>query len=124
MEMQTGRQLIVAQRQDRLDQTGDSGRRVEMADMLTVAHMGLHVAQMTGVDQIDACFDAVTINAARIMHLDDYGLAAGKSADMVLLQAKSRFEALRLNPARLTVIRRGKVVSQTEKVSPSINVGF
>ncbi len=32
-------------------------------DMLEVAHMGLHVAQMTGVDGMRACFDAVTANA-------------------------------------------------------------
>lgn len=94
------------------------------ADMLTVAHMGLHVGQMTGVAEIDACFDAVTVNPARIMHLDDYGLAPGKAADLVMLQAESRFHALRVNPARLTVIRRGKVISSTEKVAPQVSAGF
>jgi cytosine deaminase len=35
------------------------------ADMLEVAHMGLHVAQMTSQAGMRQCFDAVTVNAAR-----------------------------------------------------------
>ena len=42
--------------------------------MLKVAHMGLHVAQMTSQEGIRACFDAVTMNAAKVMHLKGYGL--------------------------------------------------
>ncbi|MEZ5668619.1 MAG: amidohydrolase family protein [Alphaproteobacteria bacterium] len=94
------------------------------ADMLSVAHMGLHVGQMTAVDEMDACFDAVTVNPAKIMHLDDYGLAPGKAADLVLLQAESRFHALRRNPARLAVIRRGRIVARTAKVEPAVTVDF
>src|SRR4249919_483441 len=37
------------------------------ADMLEVAHMGLHVAQMTSQAAMRQCFDAVTVNAARVM---------------------------------------------------------
>ncbi|NBU26499.1 MAG: hypothetical protein EBS39_12985 [Gammaproteobacteria bacterium] len=36
-------------------------------DMLEVAQMGVHVAQMTGLDAMGACFDAVTCNAARLL---------------------------------------------------------
>jgi cytosine deaminase len=39
-------------------------------DMLEVASMGLHVAHMTSQAGIRACFDAVTVNAAKILHLD------------------------------------------------------
>src|SRR5215468_11127531 len=38
-------------------------------DMLEVAHMGLHVAQMTSQDGIRRCFDAVTSNAAKVFGL-------------------------------------------------------
>jgi len=37
--------------------------------MLEVAHMDLHMAQMTSQTGIRQCFDAVTINAAKVMHL-------------------------------------------------------
>ena len=46
-------------------------------DMLEVAHMGLHVAQMTGMDAMRACFDAVTATPAKILGLEGYGIAVG-----------------------------------------------
>ncbi|MFO1317522.1 MAG: amidohydrolase family protein [Burkholderiales bacterium] len=82
-------------------------------DMLEVAAMGLHVAQMTGEDAMRACFDAVTVNAARILHLDGYGIAPGNRADFVLLQARDPVEAIRLRATRLMVFRAGRVVAQT-----------
>ncbi len=48
--------------------------------MLEVAHMGLHVAQMTSQKGIRDCFDAVTSNAAKVMHLQAYGLEVGCDA--------------------------------------------
>ncbi|WP_018262550.1 amidohydrolase family protein [Methylobacterium sp. WSM2598] len=83
------------------------------ADMLDVAHMGLHVAQMTGRDAMRACFAAVTTQAAAVMGLEDYGLHVGAHADLVLLQARDPIEAIRLRATRLAVIRRGRVVART-----------
>jgi len=85
-------------------------------DMLEVAHMGLHVAQMTSQAQMRACFDAVTMNGARLMCLDSYGLEVGKAADFVLLQARDPVEAIRLRATRLLVVRRGQVLA---KCAPS-----
>jgi cytosine deaminase len=82
------------------------------ADMLEVAQMGLHVAQMTSQAQMRACFDAVTANPARILGLADHGLEVGKAADFVLLQASDPVEAIRLRAARLLVVRRGRVVAR------------
>jgi cytosine deaminase len=82
-------------------------------DMLEVAHMGLHVAQMTGQTAMRQCFEAVTSTPARIMGLDGYGLAPGCHADFVLLQAADPIEAIRLRATRLAVVRRGKVVALT-----------
>ncbi|MFM0171937.1 amidohydrolase family protein [Paraburkholderia sediminicola] len=81
-------------------------------DMLEVAHMGLHVAQMTGVEGMRACFDAVTVNAARILGLEGYGIAPGCAANLVLLDARDPVDAIRLRAARLAVVSRGKVVSR------------
>ncbi|SPA51556.1 amidohydrolase family protein [Cupriavidus taiwanensis] len=80
-------------------------------DMLEVAHMGLHVAQMTGQEAMRACFDAVTATPARILGLEDYGLAPGCRADLVLLQARDPVEAIRLRATRLRVLRAGKTVA-------------
>ncbi|HEX9905466.1 MAG TPA: amidohydrolase family protein [Propylenella sp.] len=83
------------------------------ADMLDVAHMGLHVAQLTSREAARFCFEAVTTNAARVMHLEGYGLEIGCNADMVVLQAQDPIEAIRLRARRLFVIRRGKVIAET-----------
>src|SRR3954466_14105191 len=91
-------------------------------DMLEVAHMGLHVAQMTGVEGMHACFDAVTVNGARILGLEDYGVAPGCAANLVLLDARDPVEAIRLRAARLGVISRGKVVSRAPAARAALSL--
>jgi cytosine deaminase len=92
------------------------------ADMLEVAHMGLHVAQMTSQKGIRACFDAVTVNAAKVMHLQGYGLAAGCDASFVLLQARDTVEAIRLRANRLKVWRKGKLLAQMPEVAAQLQL--
>jgi cytosine deaminase len=101
------------------------------ADMLEVAQMGLHVAQMTSPAQIAACFDAVTVNAAKVLGIEQHGLEIGGDADLVLLQAHSIVEAVRLRANRLVVWRRGKrvagsapVVSQLELPGRPVSVDW
>ena len=91
-------------------------------DMLEVAHMGLHVAQMTGQDAMRACFEAVTTTPARILGLDDTGLAVGKRADLVLLQARDAVEALRLRATRLMVLRGGEVIAETPPATATLHL--
>ncbi|ABM39299.1 amidohydrolase family protein [Polaromonas naphthalenivorans] len=91
-------------------------------DMLEVAHMGLHVAQMTSQQGIRACFDAVTVNAAKVMHLKGYGLAPGCDASFVLLQARDAVEAIRLRANRLKVWRKGTLVAETPEVVARLQV--
>jgi cytosine deaminase len=90
------------------------------ADMLEVAQMGLHVAQMTARDQMQACFDAVTVNAAKVMGLAGYGIEVGNPADFVLLQARDPVEAIRLRANRLMVVRRGQVVAHTPAATATL----
>ena len=82
------------------------------ADMLDVAFMGLHVAQMSSPADMARCFDMVTNVNAAIMGLDHLGLAVGKRASLVVLDAGDAIEAVRLRPERLCVIARGKVVAE------------
>jgi cytosine deaminase len=92
------------------------------ADMLEVAAMGLHVAQMTGDAGMRAAFDAVTVNAARILGLDAYGIAPGCRADCVLLQARDPVEAIRLRATRLKVFRAGRLVAETPAATATLRV--
>lgn len=83
------------------------------ADMLDVASMGLHVAQMTSQAGMRACFDAVTVNGARVLGLEGYGLEPGCHGDFVLLQAAHPVDAIRLRAQRLLVVRGGTVLAQS-----------
>jgi cytosine deaminase len=85
------------------------------ADMLDVAFMGLHVAQMTHPDEMARCFRMVTEDNARILGLRDYGLAPGCTASLVVLDAGSPTEAVRLRPDRLCVIARGRVIAERQR---------
>jgi cytosine deaminase len=82
-------------------------------DLLDVAHMAVHATQMGAEADKRILFEAVTSVPARILGLEGYGLEPGCHADLVILQAADPAEAIRLRPARLAVIRRGRVVAET-----------
>ena len=85
------------------------------ADMLDVAFMGLHVAQMTHPIEMARCFNMVTQGNAAIMNLDGYGLRVGDTASLVVLDAGNPVEALRLRPDRLAVISKGRVIAERSR---------
>ena len=91
-------------------------------DMLEVAHMGLHVAQMTGQQAMLRCFGAITEAPARILGLEHYGIAAGCHADLVLLDAATPVEAIRLRAARRLVLRRGRIVSEAPPATATLTL--
>lgn len=84
-------------------------------DMLDAAFMGLHVAQMSHPDEMRATYGMVTEVPAAMLGLEGYGLAPGCTASLVVLDAADPVEAVRLRPARLAVVSRGKVVAETPR---------
>ena len=92
------------------------------ADMLDVAFMGLHVAQMTHPAEMARCFDMVTTQNAAIMGLQGYGLKVGDTASMVVLDAGNPVEALRLRPDRLAVISKGRVIVQRARNDARLDI--
>jgi cytosine/creatinine deaminase len=84
-------------------------------NMLDVASMLVHVGQMTGSAEIDACYNMVTWQGAKTLHLEDqYGIAVGKPANLIVLDAGDRFDAIRRRAPVRYVISRGKVLVSTE----------
>jgi cytosine deaminase len=84
-------------------------------NMLDVTHMAVHVCQMTGMSEIDACFDMVTVNGAKTLNLaDTYGIAVGKPANLIVLDADSRYDAIRRRATVRYVISQGKLLAHTE----------
>ncbi|MFO1047800.1 MAG: amidohydrolase family protein [Geminicoccaceae bacterium] len=82
-------------------------------DMLEVAHMAVHVGQLTSIDAMRRCFAAVTAEPAAILGLEGYGLDPGCRADLVVLEAADPVEAIRLKAARLFVLRDGRIVARS-----------
>ncbi len=83
-------------------------------DMLAAAQLALFLCHMSGYEEINDVFDLITTNAARALRIQDkYGIEEGKSADFLILDAPSAFEALRLVPTRLHVFKHGREVAHT-----------
>ncbi|HUS56167.1 MAG TPA: amidohydrolase family protein [Thermohalobaculum sp.] len=95
------------------DCTMDPWYSLGSADMLDVAHMGIHAVPMTSREAMRWAFDAVTVNSAKAMGLPDTALAVGRPARFVVLQARDPIEAIRLRATRLFVVRDGRVIAET-----------
>jgi cytosine deaminase len=88
-------------------------------NMLDVASMAVHICQMTGTTEIDACYNMVTWNGAKTLHIEDhYGIEVGKPANLIVLDADSRYDAIRRRAAVRYVISRGKLLARTEPSHP------
>ncbi len=85
------------------------------ADMLQVALVTAHAAQLSLPQEIEKVYDMITHDAAKILDLKDYGLEEGKVADLVVLDCKTVKDAIRLQPARRYVIKKGKVIAKNER---------
>lgn len=83
-------------------------------NMLDVASMAVHVCQMTGLDEIDACYDMVTTQGAKTLHLAEYGVAPGNPASFIVLDADSRYDAIRRRPVVRQVISQGHCLVETQ----------
>lgn len=81
--------------------------------MLQPAHMAVHACHMTSREEVTACFDMVTQNAARTLGLSEYGVAEGNPASFVLVDAPDKWEAMRRLAATTLVVKDGRVISET-----------
>jgi cytosine/creatinine deaminase len=86
-------------------------------DQLEVAQYTAHVAQLTYPAQLETVIDMVTVNAARAMRLEGYGTEPGDRADLVLVEAPTVHEALRLIPPRRLVFYGGTLVAESRSES-------
>jgi cytosine deaminase len=81
--------------------------------MLQAAHMAVHACHMTSRKEVTACFDMVTGNAARTLGLKDYGITEGKPANLVVVEAPDKWDAIRRLATTTLVVKDGGVISET-----------
>lgn len=83
-------------------------------NLLAVVEMAVHVCQMTGRAEMEACFDMVTIGGAQTLNLkEEYGIEVGRPANLVVLEAADRYEAILRRATARYVISRGNVLVET-----------
>ncbi|WP_306009869.1 cytosine deaminase [Bacillus sp. MMSF_3328] len=93
-------------------------------NMLQVLHMGIHVSQLMGYEEIVRSFDLITDNSARTLHIkDSYGIESGKPASFIVLDAENEYEAIRKQAAVLYSIRNGRIIAQASPRQTSILLG-
>ena len=110
------KELLAAGRQRLARKRRDHGPWYLMgrADMVEAASLALHFTYMSGLEEIPEMLRCATERGARTLGVEDeYGLEEGKPADLVVFDAPSALEVLRLHPPRRWVIRRGEVVAET-----------
>lgn len=93
------------------------------ANMLQVLHMGLHVCQIMGYEQINQGLDLISYKSARTLNIqDNYGIEEGKPGNLIILPADNGFDALRRQvPVRYS-IRQGNVISETQPATTTITL--
>ncbi len=92
------------------------------ADLLEVGLITAHAAQMSLPQEIETLFDMPTVNAARVLRLDDYGIQVGKTADLNIIDAPTVQEAFRTQADRRYVIRQGRVIAET-RTNTKLKIG-
>ncbi len=93
------------------------------ANMLQVLHMGLHVTQVMGYDQINNSLDLISTNSARTLNIQDqYGIEEGKPGNLLILPAENGFDAVRRQVSVRYSIRAGKLIAQTQPATTTIHL--
>ena len=89
-------------------------------DPLFCASVLAHYGQMSGYEELLTLFDMIGPNGAKALGIEGYGLEPGCRADLVIFDAPSEMDAVRLVPVRRAVIRGGKVVARAEPARRTI----
>jgi cytosine/creatinine deaminase len=76
--------------------------------LVRMANLHANTLQVGSRDDLRACFEMVSSDAARVLNLGDYGLAVGHPADFAVLDAKDEAEAVAVVAPVLHTFKRGR----------------
>lgn len=92
-------------------------------NMLQVLHLGIHVTQLMGYEQIVNAIDFITTNSANTLDIADrYGIEEGKPANFIILAAEDEYDAIRRQTPVLYSVRNGKIIARTQPATTSIEM--
>ena len=75
--------------------------------LVRMANIYANICQVGSVHDTRECFNMITTRSAKLMNLDDYGLAVGKPADLAVLDAESPEQAVAELAPVLYAFKRG-----------------
>ena len=76
--------------------------------LIRMANLHANVLQIARPEQLRECFAMLTERSARLLNLADYGLAVGKPADIVVIDAATPEQAIAEIRPPLAVYKRGR----------------
>ncbi len=88
-------------------------------DLLEVAQFMAHNGRFAWNGEIDRVLPMVTSTPARLLRLDEYGLAEGAAANLLVLDAPDWHSAIQFQAEKRFVILRGQLAAETERVVKS-----
>jgi cytosine deaminase len=91
-----------------------------VGDPLQAAFVLAHLGHMSGADELPRLLEMVTTDPARVLALPENRLRAGDPADLVVFDAPTDVDALRLQAPRTLVLRGGRVVARTEPARTTV----
>ena len=79
-------------------------------NLMNILDIGLHACQLTEEEKIWNALDLITVNGAKALGIpeNEYGIAAGKPASFLVLNAGDAYEAICLRACVLRSVRKGK----------------
>jgi cytosine deaminase len=83
--------------------------------LIRMANLYANICQVGKRDDTRECFEMVTRRPARLLRLDDYGVAVGKSADLAVLDAASTEAAVAQLATPLYGFKRGRMTFHRER---------
>lgn len=90
-------------------------------NMLQVLHLGLHVCQMMGYDEIMKSVDLITTNSAKTLNVqDEYGIEIDKPASFIIVDATDGYDLVRRQGAILYSVRNGKIIAKTRPAETKV----
>jgi cytosine/creatinine deaminase len=89
-------------------------------DPLQAAFVLAHYGHMSGSEELKRLIEMITVNPARALGIEGYGLADGAPANLVVFDAPTEMDALRLLARRRLVLRHGRVVARTEPARTTV----
>lgn len=94
------------------DGVRDTWGPLNTGDMLERAFLLAYRSGFRDDPSIEVALRMATYGGAAIMGAADYGLAVGKAADLVLVEAETAAEAVAFHPPRRLVLKRGLIVAR------------